>query len=524
MRQRDVNLLVFIILFAAALIWIDLPGNPGIHIRLGSLEIDKDLRLHQGLDLQGGLQVLLQADVPPDLEASFDARTMEAARVIVENRVNGLGVTEPLVQLQGERRIIVELPGIENPDQAIATLRETGLLEFVEAGRTPLTEGMLIRTSLDVNPNQVLTVTTTLTDSQALTPTVAPTLTTTTVTGSAELTPTATPTLTVTSNVTNTETLTPTQTTTGTQEITATEYAYGGRVFPTLMTGRHLRNADVSTDEMGHVVIAFELTDEGTQIFREYTLKHVGDIVAIVLDKRVLSAPVIRQAITTGKGVISSGQQGGFPLEEARKLAIQMKYGALPVPLKVVENRTVGPTLGQDSVQRSIRAGIIGLAVVLLFMIVYYRLPGALADVALVIYALINVALYKLIPVTLTLPAITGFILSTGMAVDANILVFERMKEELRAGKPLKVAMEAGFTRAWTSIRDSNVSTLLTCAILYWFGSNFGASIVKGFAITLALGVVINLFTAITVTRTFIRFTFHLTGDKLQKKHWLLGA
>ena len=524
MRQRDVNLLVFIILFAAALIWIDLPGNPGIHIRLGSLEIDKELRLHQGLDLQGGLQVLLQADVPPDLEASFDARTMEAARVIVENRVNGLGVTEPLVQLQGERRIIVELPGIENPDQAIATLRETGLLEFVEAGRTPLTEGMLIRTSLDVNPDQVFTVTTTVTDSETLTPTVTPVLTTTTVAASEELTPTATPTLTVTSDITETATLTPTETTTATEEITATEYAYGGRVFPTLMTGRHLRNADVSTDEMGQVVIAFELTEEGTQIFREYTLKHVGDIVAIVLDKRVLSAPVIRQAITTGKGVISSGQQGGFPLEEARKLAIQMKYGALPVPLKVVENRTVGPTLGQDSVQRSIRAGIIGLAVVLLFMIVYYRLPGALADVALIIYALINVALYKLIPVTLTLPAITGFILSTGMAVDANILVFERMKEELRAGKPLKVAMEAGFTRAWTSIRDSNVSTLLTCAILYWFGSNFGASIVKGFAITLALGVVINLFTAITVTRTFIRFTFHLTGDRLQKKHWLLGV
>lgn len=505
MRQRDINLLVFIILFAAALIWIDLPGNPGIHIRLGSLEIDKDLRIHQGLDLQGGLQVLLQADVPVDLEASFDARTMEAARVIVENRVNGLGVTEPLVQLQGERRIIVELPGIENPDQAISTLRETGLLEFVEAGRTPLSEGMLIRTSLDVNPDQVLTVTTTLTDSEALTPTL-------------------TPPPTVTIGVTETATLTTTETVTGSEEITATAYAYGDRVFPTLMTGRHLRNADVSTDDMGQVVIAFELTDEGSQIFREYTLKHVGDVVAIVLDKRVLSAPVIRQAITTGQGVISSGQQGGFPLEEARKLAIQMKYGALPVPLKVVENRTVGPTLGQDSVQRSIRAGIIGLIVVLLFMVVYYRLPGALADVALIIYALINVALYKLIPVTLTLPAITGFILSTGMAVDANILVFERMKEELRAGKPLKVAMEAGFTRAWTSIRDSNLSTLFTCAILYWFGSNFGASIVKGFAITLALGVVINLFTAIIVTRTFIRFTFHLTGDKLRKKHWLLGA
>jgi protein-export membrane protein SecD len=183
----------------------------------------------------------------------------------------------------------------------------------------------------------------------------------------------------------------------------------------------------------------------------------------------------------------------------------------------------VGPTLGQDSIQRSIRAGAIGLIVVLLFMITYYRLPGVLADLALIIYALLNLALYKLIPVTLTLPAITGFILSTGMAVDANILVFERMKEELRAGRSLRVAMEAGFSRAWTSIRDSNLSTLITCAILYWFGSNFGASIVKGFAITLALGVVINLFTAITVTRTFIRFVFDLAGESLRKTSWLLG-
>ncbi len=502
MRQRDINLLVFIILLTVAMAWVASPVNPGIHLDIGGLRIDRDLRLLLGLDLQGGLQVLLEADVPADQEANFDARTMEAARVIVENRVNGLGVTEPLVQLQGTRRIIVELPGIENPDQAIATLRETGLLEFVEAGRTPLREGQLIRTSLDVNPSQVFTVT------QTLTPTTA---------APAE-------TIALTPTVTSSTALTETQSVTGTETISATEYAYGGRVFPTLMTGRHLKDADVSTDNMGQVVIAFELTEEGTQIFREYTLKHVGDIVAIVLDKRVLSAPVIREAITSGKGIISSGQQGGFPLEEARKLAIQMKYGALPVPLKVIENRTVGPTLGQDSVQRSLRAGIIGLIVVLLFMFTYYRVPGVLADIALVIYAMTNVALYKLIPVTLTLPAITGFILSTGMAVDANILVFERMKEELRAGKPLRVAMEAGFNRAWTSIRDSNLSTLLTCAILYWFGSNYGASTVKGFAITLALGVLINLFTAITVTRTFLRFVFHLKGEVLEKRRWLLGT
>ncbi|MBC8254225.1 MAG: protein translocase subunit SecD [Ardenticatenia bacterium] len=472
MRQRNINRLIGIVILTAILLWIDQPNNPGLHLKIGNFQIDRDFTLHQGLDLQGGLQVLLVADVPADQEEAFDARTMEAARVIVENRVNALGVTEPQVQLQGERRIIVELPGIENPDQAIATLRETGLLEFVEGGRTPLRAGQLVRTSLDVAAGETITSTTSLT---------------------------------------------------GTEVLTATEYAFDGQVFETLMTGRHLKDADVSTDNMGQVVIAFELTDEGAQIFRDYTLKHVGDIVAIILDKRVLSAPVINEPITSGKGIISSGATGGFPLEEARSLAIQMKYGALPVPLKVMENRTIGPSLGRESIARSIQAGLVGLIVVLLFMVTYYRLPGLLADMALIIYALINLALYKLIPVTLTLPAITGFILSTGMAVDANILVFERMKEELRDGRALRPAIEAGFSRAWTSIRDSNISTLLTCAILFWFGSNFGASIVKGFAITLALGVVVNLFTAILVTRTFIRFVFNLAGDRLREKPWLLG-
>jgi protein-export membrane protein SecD len=476
MRQRNnISLLVGVLILTVILIWIDQPNNPGLHLDVAGIKIDRELTLHQGLDLQGGLQVLLEADVPPDQESTFDARTMEAARVIVENRVNGLGVTEPQVQLQGERRIIVELPGIEDPDQAIATLRETGLLEFVEIERAfPVREGNLIRTTLDEPESEPV----------------------------ADLTD---------------EDITPTDT------VTETAYVHDGHVYNTIMTGRHLKDADVSTDNMGQIVIAFELTDEGRDIFRDYTIDHQGDVVAIVLDKRVLSAPVINEPIPSGKGVISSGQQGGFPLEDARSLAIQMKYGALPVPLKVVENRTIGPTLGQDSVERSIRAGIIGLVVVLLFMLTYYRLPGVLADLALVIYALINIALYKVIPVTLTLPAITGFILSTGMAVDANILVFERMKEELRAGRSLRSAMEAGFSRAWTSIRDSNLSTLITCVILFWFGSNFGASIVKGFAITLALGVVVNLFTAITVTRTFIRFVFELAGDKLRDKSWLLG-
>jgi SecD/SecF fusion protein len=239
----------------------------------------------------------------------------------------------------------------------------------------------------------------------------------------------------------------------------------------------------------------------------------------MTIDKVVLSCPVVNARIDN-RGTISLGRSS---LDEGRALAIQLRYGALPVPLKVVENRSVGPTLGQDSVTRSIRAGTIGLIIVLLFMIIYYRLLGFMAALALVVYGLLNFALYKLLPVTLTLPAITGFILSIGMAVDANILVFERMKEELRAGRSLKLAMEHGFSRSWPSIRDSHISTLITCLILFWFGSNFGASVVKGFAVTLALGVLINLFTAITVTRTLLRFLYMLTGEELKNKPSLLS-
>jgi len=219
-----------------------------------------------------------------------------------------------------------------------------------------------------------------------------------------------------------------------------------------------------------------------------------------VLDKTVVSAPRINEPITDGRGQIS----GSFTQVSANTLAIQLRSGALPIPIKVVESRTVGPTLGEESVRKSVLAGIIGLSVVVLFMALYYRLPGVIADLALICYALIILMLFKLIPIVLTLPGIAGFILSVGMAVDANVLIFERLKEELRSGRNLRQAIDLAWSRAWPSIRDSNTSTLITCLILYWFGNTFGASMVKGFAITLALGVGVSLFTAITVTRTFL--------------------
>jgi preprotein translocase subunit SecD len=466
-ERSNLSVLIGIVLLTAAVIWVDLPTNPGLHLDVGPLHIHRDIRVHQGLDLQGGLQVLLEADVPAGQEVKPDDIT--AARVIVGNRVNGLGVTEPLVQKAGERRIIVELPGIEDPEQAIATLRETGLLEFIDAGNDFLPPGTIVRT----------------THGEA-------------VAGSArETTPI-----------------------TRTAPLTRTELAdVSGRIFTTVLTGRELDDAALALDEYGKPEIRFRLKPAGTKTFGDHTTSHVGQFLAIVMDKQVISCPRIQTAIPDGSGRIT----GQFPLDEARSIAIQLKYGALPVPLKVVENRLVGPTLGQDSVQRSVRAGAVGLAIVLLFMLSYYRLPGLLADVALVLYALLNFASYKLIPITLTLPAIAGFLLSIGMAVDANILVFERMKEELRGGQNLLRASEVGFTRAWSSIRDSNLSSLITCVILFWFGSNFGASIVKGFAVTLALGMLINLFTALIVTRTFVRILIHLSGEGLRDRRWLLG-
>jgi preprotein translocase subunit SecD len=274
------------------------------------------------------------------------------------------------------------------------------------------------------------------------------------------------------------------------------------------MTGANLKEAHVATDSTGKPAVGFSLKAEGAKIFSDYTSSHTGQYLGIVLDKKVISAPRVNVPITDGSGII----EGGFTSQSANDLEIQLRYGSLPVPVKVVESRTVGATLGEESVRKSLLAGMIGLGVVILFMLLYYRLPGLLANLALILYALLSLALFKFIPIVLTLPGIAGFILSIGMAVDANILIFERLKEELRAGRNLRQAIDLGWSRAWPSIRDSNTSTLITCLILYIFGNTFGASMVKGFSVTLALGVLMSLFTAIIVTRTFL----HTVLDNLK--------
>ncbi|HZD57890.1 MAG TPA: protein translocase subunit SecD [Anaerolineales bacterium] len=458
--MKQYRTLIFILVIVAIAIWMVLPGNPGIHI--GS--VNRQIQTRLGLDLVGGVQALLEADVPAN--QSVSAQDMQTARQIVENRVNGLGVSEAVVQQAGERRIVVELPGETDPQKALETIKQTGVLEFVAMDNSPVPVGTTIKTDFA--------------SSGEAQPTPGPT----------ETQPAPSP--------TESGTTQPVTPTTSTQE----------PIYHTVMTGSDLKTVQVTTSATGEYEVSFTLTDQGTQIFGDYTSGHVGEILGIVLDKQVISTPTINSAITQGSGVIT----GNFTLESANALAVQLRYGSLPIPLKVVESSTVGPTLGQDSLRKSLIAGIIGLSVVILFMALYYRLPGVLADLALMVYALITFALFKFIPVTLTLPGIAGFVLSIGVAVDANVLIFERLKEELRSGRTLRQAIDLGWNRAWPSIRDSNFSTLITCSILFWFGSTFGASIVKGFAITLAIGVLVSMFTAIIVTRSFL----HLVLDNIE--------
>ncbi len=480
MRSRNQWLLLIIILVAFSL-WVDLSNQiTVINPFTNQMMINQNTSVRRGLDTLGGLQTLLEADVPNC--SQVDSRSMDVTRQILESRANGLGVSEIVMQLAGQCRIVAEFPGVTNPDEVVAALQQTALLEFVDMGGNPATDGTEIQTDfVKASTGGIpITAATGAAPAETTTPAVTPTLA-------------ATP------------TLEPTPAAGTTPQPTATAPA---TVYHTVMTGAALDTVGVQPGSLGgQYEIAFTLKSDASKVFADYTSNHVGQYLAIVLDKKVVSAPVIKNAITTGQGVI----QGSFTLDAANALANNLRFGSLPVPVKVVETQTVGPTLGAESIRKSLTAGLIGLGVVILFMGLYYRLPGILADLALICYAIFTLMLYKLIPVTLTIPGLAGFILSIGMAVDANVLIFERLKEELRAGRPLAQAIDLGWSRAWPSIRDSNSSTLITCIILFIFGSTFGASMVKGFSITLALGVLISLFTAIIVTRTFL----HLVLDNV---------
>lgn len=445
MSRRYVNILLIFVLLAVS-IWASFTSTG-----IGGFQPKTVL----GLDLRGGLQVILEADVTEGVTVT--RQELEDAKQILENRANALGVSEVNFQVAGDKSIVGEFPGVTDPKSVIDSISQVALLEFVDFGDTD--QSSLIGQTVKTDEGRTTDATATAEG-----------------TSGAEATPTA--------------------------EATATaEPGITEKVWHTIMIGSDLKEVGVQpVSGSAYYEISFVLSDDGAKIFKDFTTANVGKVLGIVLDKKVISAPSIESAIPEGQGVIT----GKFTREEANNLAVNMRYGSLPIPLKVVQTRLIGPTLGADSLQKSLIAYAIGFVVMMLFMALYYRVPGLMADLSIMTYAVIAFAIFRSIPVTLTLSGIAGFVLSTGSALDANILSFERMKEELRAGRTVAQAIELGWKRAWPSIRDSNIAALITAAILFWFGSTFGASVVKGFALTLALGVLISVFTALFVTRNFL--------------------
>ena len=358
------------------------------------------LSIRQGLDLQGGTHVVLQAVDTPDAKVDDDA--LNRVVKIIERRVNELGLTEPTIQRQGKDRIIVELPGVKDPDKAIAMLGRTALLEFKD------------------------------------------------VTGK------------------------------------------------TVLTGKDLKNSKAHVGQNNQAVVGLEFSDDGAKKFATLTAQNIGKPISILLDGEILTSPVVQEVITGGNAQIS----GSRNLEEAEHLAILLRSGSLPVKVEVMETRTVGPTLGQDSKDMSVKAFAIGTVGVFLFMLFFYRVAGFVANVALILYIMMMLLTMKYLDATLTLPGIAGIILSIGMAVDANVLIFERFKEEILKGKTTRSAMDVGFSKAFSTILDSNVTTTIAAVVLFYLGTGP----IKGFAVTLALGNVISMFTAVTVTRELLKF------------------
>lgn len=285
-----------------------------------------------------------------------------------------------------------------------------------------------------------------------------------------------------------------------------------GNLGETVLTGAHLKKAQVAYDEYGQPVISIEFDSKGSKEFAQITQESVGKPIAIVLDGKILSAPIVQEAISGGKAQIT----GNRSVEEAQKIALLLRAGALPVPVEIAEIRTVGPTLGADSIAKSINAGIVGTILVAVFMLAVYRLPGLVANVTLLMYIILVLAAMVLLKATLTLPGLAGLILSIGMAVDTNILIFERFKEEMRSGKSLRPALDAGFNRALATVIDSHTTTFITAMILFWLGTGT----VKGFAVTLMLGIIINLFTAITATKNILDIIVGVDGVRKTQALW----
>lgn len=400
----------------------------------GYFAVGDKIPFRLGLDLQGGTHLVYEADA--SLVADDEVgEAMESLRDVIERRVNFFGVSEPVVQTEsvGEKnRLVVELAGVFNINEAIGLIGETPFLEFKELPEE-LRAGL---TDTEEEP----------------------------------------------------------------EEISIDSF------LSTELTGKYVKRASIGFDHLGTPEIFLEFTSEGGDVFEVVTERNVGQPLAVFLDGFPISIPIVQQKITGGQAQIT----GQFTIAEARELVGRFNAGALPLPISLISQQSVGASLGEESLLKSLRAALLGTIAVMIFMIFWYRLPGIVSVLALGVYLALTLLVFKIIPVTLSSAGIAGFILSVGMAIDANILIFERMKEELRAGKALDVALFEGFRRAWSSIRDSNVSSLITAIILYWFGT----SLVRGFALTLGIGVLISMFSAISVSRLFLRSLPSFASDK----------
>jgi len=418
LRRGNVYLLIFILALFGFALWSIVPVNTKL---LGP----NGLRL--GLDLKGGSQLLYQADLSKKDPAVTDAEAMASVIDKIQRRVDQYGVAEPVIQKLGTDRILVQLPGVKDIDEALKLIGQVAELNFREQ-------------VVDASGNTTWVI----------------------------------------------------------------AKAVGSSGQEEELTGKYLKpNAAVELDSQNRPEIAFEWDAKGAILFKQITTRNLNKPLGIFLDNELISAPKV-QAVIEAKGVITSPS---WTLQEARTLAIQLNSGALELPLTIIDQRDVDASLGADSVRKSMLAAAIGVILLSIFILLYYRLLGLLACCSLGIYGVLLLAIFNLFSsyITLTLPGVAGFVVSFGMAVDANVLIFERIKEELRGGRSLGAAVEAGFNRAWPAIRDSNITTLIACLILFWLGGTFGAYRVRGFALILSIGVALSMFTAITVTRTFLR-------------------
>ena len=403
-----------------------------------------------GLDLQGGTHLVYEADMA-SVQSGDELNALSGVKDVIERRVNAFGVSEPIVQTTttgGSYRVIIELAGVLDSNEAIQLIGETPILEFKEYSAEEVAE-----TEIQEGPVELI-----VQQNEA---------------GETEIV-------------------------SADGEVGMPEIELPSPWVNTELSGRHLSRANIEFDQTsGQPFVSITFNSEGDKLFGEITERLVGQPLAIFLDGEIISMPTVQEAIYGGTAVIT----GQFTVDEAKILAQRLNAGALPVPLNLMSQQTVGPTLGQISLEKSIIAALIGFAFVALYMIIYYRLAGLFAVCALIMYAAFNLAVYKALDVTITLAGIAGFILSVGMAVDANVLIFERFREELKSGRDVLGAIDEGFRRAWTSIRDGNITTLIAAAVLFWFSTSF----IKGFALTLSVGILLSMFTAITVTRVWLR-------------------